>query len=76
MVGYTAQIPGTKAGKARLRRLVLALVQQIEIETRREDEAATSSWGAVLTFRGYRLGRERHNNGGPAMAPPKQSSRA
>ena len=36
MVGYTAQIPGTKAGKARLRRLVLALVQQIEIETRRD----------------------------------------
>ena len=30
MVGYTAQIPGTKVGKARLRRLVLALVQQIE----------------------------------------------
>ena len=42
MVGYTAQIPGTKASKARLRRLILAMVQQIEIETRRDDEERRS----------------------------------
>ena len=34
MVGYTTNIPGTKASKARLRRLILAMVRQIEIETR------------------------------------------
>ena len=34
MVGYTSNIPGTKASKARLRRLILAMVRQIEIETR------------------------------------------
>ena len=33
LVGYTADIPGTKASKAKLRRLILAMVQQIEIET-------------------------------------------
>ena len=33
LVGYTANIPGTKASKARLRRLILAMVRQIEIET-------------------------------------------
>ena len=37
MVGYTAQIPGTRASKARLRRVILAMVKQIEIETRRRD---------------------------------------
>ena len=35
MVGYTANIPGAKANKARLRRVILAMVRQIEIETRR-----------------------------------------
>ena len=34
MVGYTANIPGTKASKAKLRKLMLAMVRQIEIETR------------------------------------------
>ena len=34
MVGYTANIPGTKASKAHLRKLMLAMVRQIEIETR------------------------------------------
>ena len=34
MVGYTAQIPGSKASKAKLRKLILAMVRQIEIETR------------------------------------------
>ena len=38
MVGYTANIPGTKASKARLRRLIVAMVQQIELETRRDDK--------------------------------------
>ena len=33
MVGYTAGIPGTRASKAQLRRLILAMVRQIEIET-------------------------------------------
>ena len=31
MVGYTKNIPGTKASKARLRKLMLAMVRQIEI---------------------------------------------
>jgi hypothetical protein len=34
MTGYTANVPGTKASKARLRRVILAMVRQIEIETR------------------------------------------
>ena len=34
MVGYTANIPGTKASKAHLRKLMLAMARQIEIETR------------------------------------------
>jgi len=34
MVGYTSNIPGTKASKAQLRKLILAMVRQIEIETR------------------------------------------
>ena len=34
MVGYTAKIPGTKASKAHMRKVVLAMVRQIEIETR------------------------------------------
>ncbi len=33
MVGYTAQIPGTSASKARVRRVMLAMVRQMEIET-------------------------------------------
>ena len=34
LVGYTSMIPGTRASKARLRRVILAMVRQIEIETR------------------------------------------
>lgn len=34
MVGYTQSIPGTRASKARLRKVILAMVRQIEIETR------------------------------------------
>ena len=34
MVGYTANLTGTKANKAKLRKLILAMVKQIEIETR------------------------------------------
>ena len=34
MVGYTQGIPGTKASKGRLRKLILAMVRQVEIETR------------------------------------------
>ena len=37
MVGYTASIPGSKASKAKLRRLILQMVKQLEIETRRGD---------------------------------------
>ena len=42
MVGYTANIPGSKASKAKLRRLILQMVKQLEIETR---------WGDVTTAR-------------------------
>ena len=34
MVGYTAGIPGSKASKGQLRKLILAMMRQIEIETR------------------------------------------
>ena len=34
LVGYTSKIPGTRASKAQLRKLILAMVRQIEIETR------------------------------------------
>ena len=46
MVGYTTNIPGTKASKARLRKVILAMVRQIEIETRRGDAATTGADGA------------------------------
>ena len=42
MVGYTANIPGTRASKNRLRRLLIAMVTQIEIETRFEDSVSTT----------------------------------
>ena len=35
MIGYTAGIAGSKASKNKLRRLILSMVRQIEIETRR-----------------------------------------
>ena len=34
MVGYTRNMPGTRASKARLRRLIIAMVRQLEVETR------------------------------------------
>lgn len=40
MTGYTANVPGTKASKARLRRVILAMVRQIEIETRSCDPSS------------------------------------
>ena len=51
MVGYTAQIPGTKASKARIRRLILAMVRQIEIERRRHlpGGRAVSLWNPYGT---------------------------
>ena len=36
MVGYTQNIPGTRSSKTRLRKIILAMVRQIEIETHRE----------------------------------------
>ena len=47
VVGYTAQIPGTKASKARIRRLILAMVLQIEIETRRPETVAAGAGGGT-----------------------------
>ena len=35
MVGYTQNIPGTRASKTRLRKIILAMVRQIEIEAHR-----------------------------------------
>ena len=35
MIGYTHNIPGTRASKTRLRKIILAMVRQIEIETHR-----------------------------------------
>ena len=35
MVGYTQNIPGTRASKTRLRKIILAMVRQLEIETHR-----------------------------------------
>ena len=43
MVGCTATIPGTKASKGRLRRLMIAMVTQIEIETRCEEAGSKES---------------------------------
>ncbi len=42
MVGYTAGIPGMQAGKARLRKLILAMIRQLEIETRVSDGTESS----------------------------------
>ena len=53
MVGYTGSIPGTKASKARLRKLMLAMVRQIEIETRVPGHGTTrGSLGDVPCFFG------------------------
>ncbi len=44
MVGYTQNTPGTKGSKAKIRRILLDMVRQIEIETR---GASTTSLGDV-----------------------------
>ena len=49
MVGYTTNIPGTKASKAHLRRLILTMVRQIEAETRNIE---TSPMGDIPCFFG------------------------
>ena len=36
MVGYTQNIPGARASKTLLRKIILAMVRQVEIETHRE----------------------------------------
>ena len=55
MVGYTKNIPGTKANKKRLRCLILTMVRQIEIETRDERVAASGDipclFGTLTTER-------------------------
>ena len=64
MVGYTAGIPGTKASKARLRRIVLAMVRQIEIETRREGGAdGSASLGDVPCLFGTLTSQRYHWDG-------------
>ena len=45
MTGYTANVPGTKASKTRFRRVVLAMVRQIEIETRSCDTSTEQVHG-------------------------------
>ena len=40
MIGYTANIPGTRASKTQLRRLILSMVRQIEIETSSVDQTS------------------------------------
>ena len=42
MGSYTADIPGSKASKAKLRRLLLSMVRQLEIETRYNPDEDTS----------------------------------
>ncbi len=54
MIGYTAQIPGTRASKGRLRKVVMAMLRQIEIETRRFDDASQDP--ASTTSRATHLG--------------------
>ena len=50
MGSYTQNIPGTKASKAKLRRLLLAMVRQIEIETKvgRPEDASAEDTDAKL----------------------------
>jgi hypothetical protein len=48
MVGYTASIPGTRASKARLRKVILAMVRQIEIETRKGEATGAGREGSSL----------------------------
>ena len=68
MGSYTQDIPGTKASKSKLRRLLLAMVRQIEIETRVEvphgadaaDKSANAQLGDVPCLFGT-LASQRYN---------------
>ena len=62
MVRYTENIPGTKASKSRLRKLVMAMVRQIEIETRREG-VGESSLGDVPCLFGTLTSQRYHWEG-------------
>jgi len=53
MVGYTQDIPGTRANKNKLRRIILTMVSQIEIETSTDAKAGDvpSLFGTLTTQR-------------------------
>ena len=56
MVGYTQNIPGARASKTRLRKIILAMVRQIEIETHREPHClgdAPCLFGTLTSQRYY-----------------------
>ena len=42
MTGYTVKIPGTKASKSRLRRILLSMVRQLEVESTPPDAGANA----------------------------------
>ena len=52
ITGYTAKVPGAKASKARLRRALLAMVRQLEIETTETSKDAASA----RNMRGEKMG--------------------
>ena len=60
MVGYTTNIPGTKASKAHLRKLILTMVRQIEAETRGSDK---SPLGDIPCFFGTLTSQRYHWDG-------------
>ena len=51
LTGYTTRIPGTKASKKRLRRLILSMVHQIDVET--ANRAENASLGEVSASQRY-----------------------
>jgi len=61
-VGYTAKIPGTRASKAQLRKLILAMVRQIEIETR-NDTAGSATMGDIPCLFGTLTSQRYHWDG-------------
>ena len=60
MVGYTSGIPGSKASKAQIRRIILSMVRQIEIETR---ESANAPLGDIPCFFGTLTSQRYHWEG-------------
>ena len=62
MVGYTASIPGTRASKAHIRKLILAMVRQIEVETRTAstDASVTAGSGSTLGEDGYETSEDEY----------------